>query len=419
MSDQLQDGIYFRPEERPAPCYRLLLLNAAAGATAAGVHHAMAATMEMLHRLPDGEVRELRGQPDRDAELTREVFKDFESLLGFGRPLFDEARHRPTLTTRPLPDFLTYLSGDRVSPELPWASGEVRNCGEADLALQLTGHSEAAVNRAAVEVWKLIVDEGLPLEVFASFAGFQRGDGRGWLEFHDGVSNIQSTHRLEALEALPDPSWMAGGTYMAFLRFSIDLAAWRALDRVEQELVIGRDKLTGGPLVATERDTAGRIVPVAAPPRTEDSGDAEVEDYNDPAQTTDPLIEASHTHRANQNRSSPFAPAGLRIFRQGYDFLEGFSVEGPRLGLNFVSFQADLGTLQHVLHLPGWLGDVNFGGPSTPKPGDPPSPALIELLAGGLYAVPPVADPFPGAELFDPKANDRSPDRLAPELGGV
>ena len=74
--------------------------------------------------------------------------------------------------------------------------------------------------------------------------------------------------------------------------------------------------------------------------------------------------------------------------------------DGPELGVNFVSFQSDLQTLQHVLHLPGWLADVNFGGPAAPRPGDPPSPRLISLLAGGLYAVPPRGRPFPGADLF-------------------
>jgi hypothetical protein len=68
--------------------------------------------------------------------------------------------------------------------------------------------------------------------------------------------------------------------------------------------------------------------------------------------------------------------------------------------MNFVSFQSDLQTLQHLMHLPGWLADANFGGPAKPGAGDPPSPRLIALVAGGLYAVPPRGRPFPGAGLF-------------------
>jgi hypothetical protein len=123
-------------------------------------------------------------------------------------------------------------------------------------------------------------------------------------------------------------------------------------------------------------------------------------DSIDPRQTADPLLEARPLHRANQNRASPSAPAGLRLFRQGYDFLESIGPDGPLLGLNFVSFQRDLFVLQHVLHLPGWPGDVNFGGPSEPKDGEP-AVNLLSLLAGGFHAVPPVEDPFSGAKLFN------------------
>jgi hypothetical protein len=106
-------------------------------------------------------------------------------------------------------------------------------------------------------------------------------------------------------------------------------------------------------------------------------------------------------HRANQSRASPQAPAAHRIFRQGYDFLEDVGPDGPRLGLNFVSFQRDLGALQHLLHLPGWLGDVNFGGRADAGPGEPPALGFVSLAGGGLYAVAPRARPFPGAALFE------------------
>jgi deferrochelatase/peroxidase EfeB len=162
----------------------------------------------------------------------------------------------------------------------------------------------------------------------------------------------------------------------------VDLAAWRALDRGDQELAVGRDKLTGDPVVAVRRGARGRARPVAG-------ADA---DRFDPPETGDPLLESSHVHRANQNRGSSDSPAALRIYRQGYDFLEGVGPDGPELGLNFVSFQSDLQTLQHLMHLPGWLGDANFGGAAPP--------ALISLLAGGFYAVPPRARPFPGASLL-------------------
>ena len=399
-ADRLQEGIYFRRGDRPPPAWRLLLADVEPGTAPRDARAAIGAVMSMLAALRAGRVRELRGQPKDGVQATRTTFEGLAVLVGYGRSLFDPGRHDPPLTRARRPEFLAYLPsrGDPF-PAVP-RTGTGTAHGEADLAFQLTGTSVAAVNRAVVEVWKLIEDDALPLRVIAVYDGFGRPDGRGWLEFHDGVANMPSRERHRALAAGRDPRWMAGGTYMAFLRLRVDLRAWRVLDRGDQELVIGRDKLTGSPLVAVRRDARGRARPVAAPPLPRRATDRQRADRADPPQTADRLLEASHVHRANQNRSSPDAPAGLRIFRQGYDFLEDVGPDGPRLGLNFVSFQADLGTLQHLMHLPGWLGDVNFGGPTTPGTGDPPAPALLQLLAGGLYCVPPRGRPFPGARLF-------------------
>jgi len=188
---------------------------------------------------------------------------------------------------------------------------------------------------------------------------------------------------------------MEGGTYMAYLRLLVDLAQWRSLTRNEQELIVGRGKLTGAAVVRVERRD-GRVRPAAARAPGPDASTTELARWRDPPQTSDPVLEASHIARANQSRASPIAPGAFRIYRQGYDFLESLTEEGVQVGLNFVSFQRDLRVLQQLLHLPEWLGDANFGGAA----GAGGVPALISLAAGGLYAVPPRADPYAGADLF-------------------
>ncbi len=382
--ERLQQGIHFRPGERPPPAFRLLLLNAAAAATGVGVARALAEILDMLERLAAGDRRDLPGLPPDEALLSARQFQGLTTLVGYGARLFDPYAHQPPLTDAERPEYLARLG---ELPELPWTEPGV-NRGDADIALQLTASQGAAVSIAAVEVVKLISDHDLPVEVVATFDGFGRIDRRGWLDFHDGISNLAADQRRAALVAPPHPPWMGGGTYMAFLRLPIDLAAWRRLSRTDQELLVGRDKLTGSALVAVERD-AQSLRPVGGG------------DFIDPPQTTDPVLEASHVHRANQSRASPYAPASHRIFRQGYDFLDDAGPDGPRPGLNFVSFQRDLAALQHLLHLPGWLGDVNFGGRHDRGPGEPSALRFISLAAGGLYAVPPHARPFPGADLFE------------------
>jgi len=349
--------------------------------------------MGMFEELRRGRVPELNGERESQRDASAKQFEGLDALIGYGRRLFDTSKHRPRLTTAERPDFLAYLASDGPFPALRWASR--RRSAEADFALQLTASSEAAVSLAAVEAWKLIADEGLPLLVAESFSGFGRTDGRGWLSFHDGVSNMPSDQRPHALVAAADPPWMEGGTYMAYLRLLVDLAQWRSLTRNEQELIVGRGKLTGAAVVRVERRD-GRVRPAAARAPGPDASTTELARWRDPPQTSDPVLEASHIARANQSRASPVAPGAFRIYRQGYDFLESLTEEGVQVGLNFVSFQRDLRVLQQLLHLPEWLGDANFGGAA----GAGGVPALISLAAGGLYAVPPRADPYAGADLF-------------------
>lgn len=399
----LQQGIYHEAGRQPPRHFRLLLVDAVRSASRDSIATFLKDLKQVLDGFRAGEVPELSGANEEATASSLRQFEDLEWLLGFGRRLFDHQAHDSPLVDAERPSALAYLDWPGPAfPSLPWDSETTENLGEGDFCLQFTADNEAAVNLAVVETWKLLADQGHPLQARTMFSGFGRPDGRGWLEFHDGVSNMESSQRAKAITSLVEPAWMKGGTYLAFLRIAIDLASWRTLSRPEQEILVGRDKLSGRPLSGIERDPSGDIIPVASAPLNESSTDLERTFHRDPPQTAEPILEASHTHRANQNRASPDAPGGLRIFRQGYDFLDGISPGGPRVGLNFVSFQADLLTLQHILHLPGWLADVNFGGSRDPGPGEPAQRQLLTLSAGGFYAVPPVADPFPGATILGP-----------------
>lgn len=387
MDDSIQAGIYFRSGQAAPPAYRLLLLDVVAGATAGEVEAAITSIWRMLHRLRDGQVRELAGHPEVHRLATRDQYASLGVLIAYGRRLFDGTAHDPPLTERDRPPFLAYLDKGSAFPSLAWDART--RPGEADVALQLAAGSVAAVSCAAVEVWKTIQDDGLPLQPVVTFDGFARQDRRGWLEFHDGVSNMDSAVRAAAIEASA-PEWMRGGTYMAFLRIRLDLGRWRALGRTRQELVVGRDKLTGAALEAVRESESGELLP---DPRPFDVDHPQaVAEWRDPPQVADRLLERAHIHRANQSRASPGAPGSFRMFRQGYEFLDEIAADGPQLGLNFVSFQRDLRVFQHVMNAPGWLGDTTFGGNAPEQ--------LMRLEAGGFYAVPPTEELFPGRPLF-------------------
>ena len=233
-------------------------------------------------------------------------------------------------------------------------AADLPDLADVAFAVQFTADTPLAVERAIVETWKLLHDEGEPaLEIVAVFSGSQRDDGRSWIDFHDGLSNLSPSERAEAIviRAGSDPpsaAWTINGSYLAFIRLGINLAIWRDLTDTKQERLVGRDKLTGCPLVSFGEDEDEPGSPAAGcpiPGALTAEGDIP---FRDPPPITDPDTVAAETHmrRTNQRNVTPdgvHVPASdvtsFRIFRQGYPYLEPHSTEPFRVGLNFVSFQ--------------------------------------------------------------------------------
>lgn len=273
---------------------------------------------------------------------------------------------------------------------------------QSDIVFQFVAEHQLAVNRGIVEVQKLIEDESLPLSISFVSQGFHREDRRSWIDFHDGINNMRSDERLRAIEYnLSDQRWMTGGTFMAFLKIAIDLQTWRKLSRIEQEILVGRNKLTGCPLDSADVVGDGYTkTEIAGCPMTGNIPNSAPNSFLNPPRPADSLIQASHIHRSNQNRGNPGQDSNNRVFRQGYEFLDWVEGKGISVGLNFISFQRRIDAIRQMLNLPTWMGGVNFGGPE----GDanrPPAVELMSLLAGGFYAIPPNSEPYPGASLFN------------------
>lgn len=390
---RLQDGIYFQRERRPGRCYRLLLLNVKPGATRPEMRESIASVWMRVRALGAELLEDLR--PPRlhaPAHAPDPPNPELTCLVGFGASLFERY---PDLGSSP--DLIRIETEPGPFPALPRVPEADRATGEADLALQFIAESELAVSRAVVEAGMLIKQQSLSLDVAALYSGFNREDRRSWLGFHDGVSNIAPELRRSAIETKVaastegDPAWMDGGTYMGFLRLAIDLEMWRGLDRKEQELCVGRDIQTGCPITRSQGDV--RQILDGCP---ESRGPGTPQYRNPPVPPIDPdnLARSSHMNRANLNRPQhrPVDDKDNRIFRQGYEFVEALPGGRLRVGVNFVSFQRRISSLTTILTNQSWLGDINFGGE--------PSPALLTLIGGGYYAVPPAGGPFPGAEMF-------------------
>lgn len=384
----LQEGIYHAPGQRPGRFFALLFLRAAPDAGAAHVAAALADLWAMYGDLKAGRLRDLEGVQLPGAEQDAMTV-----LLGFGRNAFElggVALPRP----RGLGDEYLFRSAEPGGggpllrgSGLAYAPDVTANMATEHVCVQVIAESKLATDRAVVETWKALADGAAPaLSLTTFYLGFQRNDGRSWIDFHDGVSNLRSEDREAVIRIDPgaDEDWAVGGTYLAFLRLAVDLPAWRRLTRTDQELAVGRDKLGGAPLVGI--DDAG--APIAGPAGA-----------REPPEVEDPRLRASHVQRANHHQRPSSDPGTRRIFRQGYEFLEWApGAPGFRAGLNFVSFQDTPGRVLRMLTAEGWLGGANFGGDERRLP---ELASLLSVYGAGIYFVAPVAEgggePFPGA----------------------
>jgi deferrochelatase/peroxidase EfeB len=355
---------------------------------------------------------------------------DLSVLLGYGPKIFkipDIANKIPRdfrekQFLEPIPgEPILEGSGIRYGYDLP------RNLGlTADLVVQFISKSQLATYRAVMETWKYLARIQLSrrvLNLMTFFTGFQRDDCRSWLGFHDEVSNMATPReRKKAIiinrtnnNLLPQDYWTEGGTYLAFLRTEVNIASWEKIERCKQEIVIGRDKLTGVPLIGVDKN-GNPLKQNGCPPFSEirsfDKRFHEHPDYFRKPSVTHGmdsivdvdasirLLSQSHIGRTRHiDHIKSEDPASRRIFRQGFEFIEPLYHDRTRplrLGLNFISFQNDPTRLMFILTDPNWLGNSNFGGTGHIQG----LTDILSVLACGIFFVPPSEKPFPGVSIF-------------------
>lgn len=401
----LQEGIFHARGTRPPANLGILFLRVAEGVSATAVGDTLAALWQIYEELKKGRIRDL---PD-----TQLPTGDLNVSIGFGPNSFDLPGAR-----RRLPQGLSAEFGFRsaapgggnpllIGSGLSYEVGLAKNPATEDVVVQFLGNTPLSVQRPMVETWKLLHESadpqtGLPrLQMTAFFTGFHREDRRSWIDFHDGVSNPRKgQQRREVVEVKPDDTsstdaWTRGGSYMTFMRLPVRLPTWVALDRSEQEAIVGRDKVTG---CSFDRRVQGSLAPIAGCPvgSTREVVEPGNESFREPPDGVPTEIAQSHVQRANHHRQDFANRESLRIYRQGYEFGET-TVNGlPRIGLNFVAFHDSPFRIRELLTRPTWLGGVNFGGSTSD------SPTLIDVAAAGIYLLPPVVEGelFPGSGIF-------------------
>jgi deferrochelatase/peroxidase EfeB len=409
---ELQDGIAHAPGKRPGSFFAIIFLQATREFPAQRIGGLLADLWGMYEGLKVGRVRDL------DPEVVPHEDDALQALVGFGLNMWGVAGAQGIAgiaEARPagLVGNAFRSPAGRGGPLLAraglhYADEVASNPATEHVCIQLTAQTKLAVDRGVVETWKLLLDNAdaetgvAPLSISSFYLGFQRSDRRSWIDFHDGLSNLEAGDRATVIAVKPsnnDEDWCLGGTYLTFIRLAIDLPSWRRLTRTEQELLVGRDKLSGCPLTgvgADRRPQTNPRCPIDGTPIWDKVNDAQ---FAEPPSTVGDAVALSHVQRANHHNRDLDQPRSGRIFRQGYEFLEWQEASpGFRLGLNFVSFQDDPSRVLHILGTDGWLGNVNFGGDPAAQP--PGMTTLLKVYAAGIYFVPPKAAPFPGASAF-------------------
>ncbi len=142
--------------------------------------------------------------------------------------------------------------------------------------------------------------------------------------FKDGTNNLKAEDGALMDEHVwvgetDDPAWMRGGSYVVTRRIRMFIEVWDRSSLADQEVTIGRAKVSGAPLGGTAEFD---------PP---DLGAVDADGS--------PVIAAN----AHIRLASPDENAGARLLRRGFSFTDGIDPRTGQLdaGLFFIAYQRD------------------------------------------------------------------------------
>src|ERR1700733_4722119 len=238
--------------------------------------------------------------------------------IAFGASLFDGryglAAQRPRHLTA-MPAF----AHDELDPYRTGGDVPVQICaGQRDTVVHTYRQLMSAVAGSLVIRWTI-----------DGFQSAQRGPSRknsrrNLFAFRDGTGNPDVTDAAlmnQLIWVQPDagePAWAVGGTHHVARTIRMHVEFWDRVGMLEQEQMIGRDRVTGAPLGGTN-------------------------EFQDPAYTLDPKGKRipldAHIRLANPRTD---ATSDQKILRRGYNYHRGVDSAGDLdQGLMFIAFNQD------------------------------------------------------------------------------
>ncbi len=421
MKGSLQKGIYFGSDMKIGNSFCILFLKFSQEASIETIGGKLASIWSKVNNLERGIIEEIDTNPNKRSS------GNLTALIGYNSNLFsfNGVKRKKPSTFDEKWNFIPSVKG--ISSPIMKGSTINYSDNSSDDALisdhvviQLIADTEFHTNRALVEIWKALhsneqnESNGLPIDMKRYYTGFHSPTGRSLIGFHDGISNLKSTERIEHIGINKvhklDDSWIVNGTFLAFIRIIFNLNKWEKLGRERQEIIIGRDRKTGCPLIGVTKEGKPIKDLMCPVPGTYDITEHGNEQFREhpgyrqqylPVGVSDRILESSHVGRSNPlpsilGRSSE----KFKIFRQGFQFIETPQIDKDlHIGLNFVSFQNSMEKLFNILT----YADSNTNSKIVTNN---PSFSLHDFFfvkTAGSFLVPPAFnnEPFPGSCIFE------------------
>jgi len=441
MQTKLQNGIFYLGTSKIGNSCHVVFVRAGVGTIASEVGEVLVKLWTMLNNLEKGEVNDLIGVHARHLHPG-----NLNTLVGYGPDLFSIKgikKQKPLTLSEDITFKQPCLSGGGPIIEnsgIRYSKDIVKNDAQSDhIILQFVGDNEFITSRASFETWKLLskFQNSLGNDILYLtniFTGFQRDDRRNWFGFHDGVSNLRSKDRFQVLsiakkDVTDKDIWTINGTYMSFLRIEFDIDKWNKLNYNDQSIIIGRDKITGCPLIGVDRNKLpikDKRCPVRGTFEVLEKGNEIFREHGPfgkqmylPRGASDNLLLKSHIGVVNPTKEQSDKTNAYRIYRQGFEFLEPIrSYPGFRVGLNFISFQKAPKRLFNLLKHSSSKDKTLEQYTELPS-----FETFFTVRTAGIFIVPPRAinEPFPGAGIFLDKLSiskiDKSKSRYTSKKG--
>jgi deferrochelatase/peroxidase EfeB len=238
--------------------------------------------------------------------------------ISFGHTLFDGryglARHKPRRLTE-MPQFQL----DELDP--------TRTGG--DMLLMIAANNRDTVVHTVRELMRTLAGTFTPRWMLDGFTAAQRDPDphrstRNLFAFRDGTGNppVKDAKMMNDLiwvqRSAGEPDFAIGGTYVVVRTIRMHVEFWDRVGMLEQEQMIGRDRVVGAPLGGTR-------------------------EFEDPDYKSDPngkrIPLDAHIRLANPRTERT---AGERMIRRGYNFHRGVDEAGNiDSGLLFTAFNQD------------------------------------------------------------------------------